>query len=701
MRFLLSLLTLTLGLSPVFGQRVTFESAVEKIEATIDPPVARPGQTVKYRVSVQLKPTFYTYPVTQPDQKEKDSQTTLRLPTGGPLIFVEPVTDPAGMKSKPGADGMLGYYPEGLTWELKAVVSPKATPGDVSVALAQFRLIVCFEKDGMGSCLPPKKVDVAAALKIAGEPMAVEEKYAAAVAASNSATTPDVKQVTPVAPVPKDVAPQVDAKVVVHRLSSDRDYGHDLRTVAEQLPPPEGKKYGFLVFVATAAFWGLVTLLTPCVFPMVPITVSIFLKQGQKQGSSPLVMALVYATTIVVLLTIGAMTLLSTFSRLAVDPITNVLLGGLFVVLALSLFGLFELQVPGFITNKIGEKAGASSYLGIVFMAISFTVVSFTCVAPFLGGFSGMSASGNFSFFELLCGALAFALSFASPFFVLALFPSLIKKLPKSGDWMNMIKVTMGFLELGAALKFFRTAELRWLTPPQYFTYDAVLAVWIAILVAMAMYLLGMFRMVHDHEMHDHVGPLRILFAVGALGLAAYLAPALFGAGANERNRPAGKVYAWVDSFLLPEPSAAEVVGGHELAWSADLRRTLDDARSRGGRVFVDFTGVTCTNCKLNERDVFSRPEVKELFQKYSLVQLYTDTVPAQFYDVDPGIDRRNADATSNLTFEEKSFGEQQLPLYVILKPEPTGKTTVIGVYGEGKINNVNKFVDFLKEGLK
>jgi thiol:disulfide interchange protein DsbD len=131
------------------------------------------------------------------------------------------------------------------------------------------------------------------------------------------------------------------------------------------------------------------------------------------------------------------------------------------------------------------------------------------------------------------------------------------------------------------------------------------------------------------------------------------------------------------------------------------LRRSLDDARAKGGRVFVDFTGVTCTNCKLNERDVFTKPEVIELFKQYTLVQMYTDTVPEVFYENPPGIRRQNADASLNLEFEEKAFGEQQLPLYVILKPEPSGKTTVVGVYDEGKINKEAAFIQFLKDGLK
>ena len=145
----------------------------------------------------------------------------------------------------------------------------------------------------------------------------------------------------------------------------------------------------------------------------------------------------------------------------------------------------------------------------------------------------------------------------------------------------------------------------------------------------------------------------------GPLGRLIKLAPAMFSNAAHDRNRPGGKFYAWVDAFLLPEPSAAEVVGG-ELNWSGDLRRSIEDARASGGRVFIDFTGVTCTNCKLNERDVFTKTEVKDLFKKFNLVQLYTDTVPEVFYDSSPGINRQNADASVNLEFQKQAFGAER-----------------------------------------
>ena len=263
---------------------------------------------------------------------------------------------------------------------------------------------------------------------------------------------------------------------------------------------------------------------------------------------------------------------------------------------------------------------------------------------------------------------------------------------------MNTIKVVMGFLELAAALKFFRTAELRWVSMPSLFTYDLVLSLWVVLFVVAGLYLLGLFKLPHDHDAGEHhIGPFRLLTAILLMAFGVYLAPGLFSNG-REKTRPAGTVYAWVDAFLLPEPTLGAVSGDGELMWSGDLRRSLDDARGKGGYVFVDFTGKTCSNCRLNEKNVFSQAEFKDLLAKFTRVQLYTDTVDAGFYDGAVDLARQDADAAVNAKFEKESFAAEQLPLYVILKPEPGGKTTVAGVYAEGKINNVNEFRDFLKK---
>ena len=696
MNRLLSALLVLLGVScgSAGAQGISFAKAVRQIEGRIEPAEARPGQTVRFILSVKLNPGYYTYPATQPDPKEKLSQSVIELPEPGDLIFVEPVTDPAGAKTKPGPAGTLSYYPDGTEWSFPAVVAPGATPGERTVSLKLYKALICnLETE---QCLPPKTVPVKATLKVLpGPAVPVEAKYADAVAKAGGPkpALPENKEPTKADPAP-------EAKVIARKMAVGNNHAEDIRTVQEQLPPPNYDNAGFAVFLLTATGWGFVTLLTPCVFPMVPITVSVFIKQSEKKGTNPLAQATVYAGTIIVVLGLAAMFLLHFFSLLSINPIMNIALGLLFVALSLSLFGLFEITLPSSLLNLTSNREGGG-YLGTVFMAISFTLVSFTCVAPFLGGFSGMVASGKFGTLQLICGGLAFASAFASPFFILALFPSLLKKMPKSGGWLNTIKVVMGFLELAAALKFFRTAELRLTTVPVLFTYDMVLSFWVVLLVVTGLYLLGLFKLPHDHDTGEHhIGPFRLMTAIGAISLGVYIMPGMYSKGI-EKNRPGGTVFAWVDAFLLPEPAfgGTELIG--ELTWSGDLRRSLDDARGRGGYVFVDFTGVTCSNCRLNEQNVFTLPDYKDLLKKYTRVQLYTDDVPASFYDGPVDGARQKADGEVNRQFEMDAFGGEQLPLYVILKPETGGRNTVIGVYSEGKINDLPKFKDFLSAPLQ
>jgi thiol:disulfide interchange protein len=710
--------------APVVAEgKLTFTNAVRKIEGRFEPAQAKPGETVTFKLEVQLNEGWYTYPTFQPDPNARSSRNIITLPPPGDVIFVEGVKDPKPVseKAEPSLkiDRQL-YYPLGTTWEVKAVVSPKAPPGPTGIKLEQFKIIVCVNQNGQENCLPPEKWPVTAALTVLDAPaVAVEDRYREAVEKVLGMVGPrplpaegpgrlnksDTQPVTP--PNSDDVNPLtgVGPKAVGLRVQVSRNYQDDLSTVAELIPArgstSDGRNGGsgadaggFITFLLTAMFWGGVTLLTPCVFPMIPITVSFFLKEGEKKHHNPLAMASVYALTIVAVLGIAAVALLSVFQELSINPWMNVGLGLLFVFFALSLFGMYEIVLPNSLVRFTSAREGRGGYAGTIFMALSFTIISFTCVAPFLGGFSGMTASGNFNKFQLALGGLAFAATFAAPFFFLALFPSLLRKLPKSGSWMNTVKVVMGFLELAAALKFFRTAELRWQIPPAIFSYDFVLAMWVAILVLMGLYLLNVYRLPHD-EPQAHIGVPRMLFGFLSLSLAVYLMPAVFSSG-ESKPRPGGVIYAWVDSFLLPDH------GKDEFVWSGDLRAAVDDARSKKQLVFVDFTGVTCTNCRLNEKNTFPRPEVRELLKKYHLVQLYTDTVPGSLYDSIPDAVRQDEDAQANRAFEKRIFGTTQLPLYVILKPEPGGKAVrVAEVYDEGKINNEAAFVEFLKRPLE
>jgi len=445
----------------------------------------------------------------------------------------------------------------------------------------------------------------------------------------------------------------------------------------------------------TAAVWGLISLITPCVFPMIPITVSLFLKQSNQSVAGAVRLAAIYCVTIIVVMSMAAIFALRSFRAMSIHPATNIALGILFVVLALSLFGMFTLQLPGFLLRYTEGKRKAGGTLGTVFGAIAFSIVSFTCVAPFLGGFAGMAASGQYNSAELAMAGLSFATAFASPFFVLAMFPSLLKALPKSGGWLDTVKVTMGFLELAAALKFFRSAELLLTSTPSIFTYDLVLAGWIATFAATGLYLLRLFRMPHDEE-PGPVGTIQVLFALLFLGLAVYLVPGTFKT-ANGPQRPTGVVFAWIDAFLLPEQTAN--IGG-ELPWGNDLPAAIADAKRDNKLVFVDFTGKLCTNCKDNEQNVFPIPAVRKAMERYRLVQMYTDMVPDHFYSAPLDLGDAVDHAQANLRFQQKAFGTEQLPLYVILEPTAAG-ARVVGIYAEGKINNVAGFTEFLTKPLE
>lgn len=699
--FLFVPLMLWLGASSeAFGQRVSFQDAVESIEGRIEPAEARPGQTVTYKLIVKLRPPFYTHPTVQPDPRNETSKTSIELPTTGDLIFVEPVMDPPNSKTKTTAIGALTYYQDGAIWEFKAVVSPFAALGESKIALKKFRPLICKADKNDEFCLSPRNIPVEATLKVAGERVDVEEKYRAKVEAeiASRAKVPlppvEPKHLVPVGPSNEKTTPNSSQAI---KLAASPDYEKQLMSVLDHPVPPEvtvggSQGTGFGRFLLTAAMWGIITLLTPCVFPMVPITVSVFLKQSEKQGTNPVIQAAVYALTIVVVLGVSAMMLLEVFRSLSINPWMNVGLGLLFVVFAFSLFGMYDITVPTSLVNFTANREGGG-YVGTVFMGLTFSLISFTCVAPFLGGFAGLSASGNYSRMQLACGALMFAVSFAAPFFLLALFPTLMKKLPKSGGWLNTVKVVMGFLEFAAALKFFRTAELRWLDQPALFSYDIVLGLWVAILVALGLYLLGVYRLPHDHGTLEHLSPPRMLFGMFSLAMAVYLVPAMFSTG-ESRNRPGGIVYSWVDAFLLPEL-------GQHLEGSGDLRRSLIAAQENNELVFVDFTGVTCTNCRLNEKSVFPKPEVRNLLKRYRLVQLYTDTVPESIYESAPALDKREDDASVNLRFQRDYFRDERLPLYALLKPEAGGKANVVAVYFESKINNEAAFIEFLKNGLK
>jgi thiol:disulfide interchange protein DsbD len=690
---------------------------LERATATVQvvPPTVKRGETVTVKLTVTPKPGAWSYPAF-PKDAGQTSKNTVELPDPGDLIFIGKVTDPSIKWDQKPRDGSFGedeYTHDPITWELKAVVSPQAQPGPHSVPLKNVWIQVC----DMQNCVRvgAKELPRAEFTVEDGESKNLNQADldAAGAAAKRGQPNPPAASVEPAdRAAPKTELPPGSGETVPtesRKVAKPTDaYTRELDAITAAIEPvdaaqQEVKQEGIWAFVVTAAVWGLISLVTPCVFPMIPITVSIFLKQAHGSLRERLKLAGVYCFTIISVLGVSAFALLKFMAWLSTQPATNLLLAGVFGVLALSLFGMYEIALPNVIQRRLQARQAQGGMIGTVFGALTFTVISFTCVAPFLGGFAGISAGSDSGGGQIavptvkeIAGGLAFATAFAAPFFVLALVPGLMKALPRSGGWLDSVKVVMGFLELAAALKFLRNAELGLLPTTQYFTFDAVLVGWIVISAACGLYLLNVYRLPHDEE-QPSIGVPRLLFALAFLGLALYLTPATFKGADGKPQRPSGVVYAWVEAFLLPEATPQAGASKDEI-WRTDPKDAIEAARASGRPIFVDFTGVTCTNCNLNEHNVFPLPAVREEFRNFERLKLYTDWVPPEFYRTDPGLAARKAEGEANREFQSTAFKDIKLPLYAVLVPQPDGKVKVVGAYPEGKINEPVKFVEFLKD---
>jgi thiol:disulfide interchange protein len=654
----------------------------------------RRGEAFRITIVGTPKEGYHTYPISRRTALQPPSQVShLEVGTVKGLTSLWPIyeTEPSAKQ-----EGKITYleHEKPFTWSQDVLVGADAPTGMVQLPI-KLEVYVCDDH----GCVPVKATLETKVEITSEEPAKTSEGLLQRLGLKK----PEV-QITDI-PGEKDVA-EIKAVIAESLIKSTPvAYKAKLDELAKHIVVKPGIIAGqddtdLLAFVLAGIFWGAISLITPCVFPMIPITVSYFLKQSEKEHHRPVVMASIYSATIVVVLTLAAAFLLSIFRWLSVLPLTNYFLGGLFIFFALSLFGMYEIELPTSLAQFTSSREGKGGVVGTVFMALTFTIISFACVAPFLGGFSGTAAKDRPLWHNLL-GGLAFSVTFASPFFFLALFPALLRKLPKSGSWLNSVKVVMGFLELAAAFKFFRSAELvQTAGAPSFFTFDLVLGLWIALCVLCGLYLIGVFRLPHDTP-EEHVSVPRMLFSGAFFCLALYLAPALFKNAAGQPQRPTGTIYAWIDSFLLPESKGAgdiPVTGNLDYAVTAAREHRKKTGQPK--RIFIDFTGVSCTNCKINESNVFAKPNVAKLFEPYIVVQLYTDIVPKEFYAAEAlatNDGRQTSDAKQvNLPFQVKVFGTEVLPLYVVIEPELDGTIRTLGAV-QGRIFEEQKFMEFLR----
>lgn len=440
-------------------------------------------------------------------------------------------------------------------------------------------------------------------------------------------------------------------------------------------------KNGLFSFIWIALLAGFAALLTPCVFPMIPLTVSYFSKNTE--NNKGVGQALLFGLAIVITFTLIGVALAAIFGvsaaqNFASDPFINLFIALVLIAFGLSLLGMYELQLPHQFTNFLNKKSSESSgIVGILFMAMTISAVSFSCTAPFVGAVFVATVGGEW--FYPIIGMIGFSAAFASPFVLFALFPKWLESLPKSGAWMNIVKVLLGFIEIAAAIKFLSNVDLvmGWGLISRPFA----IAAWISIFFIAGLYVLGIFILKHETK-QETVSAGRLLLAIPFFLFCFYLIPGLMGASLG----------IW-DSWLPPKMQTDVSVVGSIAAissgssfdsingnWTENFEKAIAEAEQENIPVFIDFTGYTCTNCRAMESNVFPLPEVIEQFNKMKLVKLYTDG---------------GADAQKNQQLQFSLTGNVALPTYVILDPAEEKVLAMELGYIDSK-----KFVSFLEEGI-
>ena len=423
-------------------------------------------------------------------------------------------------------------------------------------------------------------------------------------------------------------------------------------------------------FLWLAASTGLLSLLTPCVFPMVPVTIAYF-SRPQDRGSSAVRRAILFGLGIVGTFTLLGLALAAIFgaaglNRFAADPRVNLSLAALFLLFAANLFGWLELRLPWRVLNAVdrsAREASPGSSVGALIMGATFTLTSVTCTAPFVGTLLVLAAQG--SWMTPVIGMLVYSGAFALPFVVLAFAPRFVARLPRAGEWIDALRVVIGFLEVGAAVKFVSNADLvlGW----GIFTRTVVLAAWVLLAIAGALYL---GRDLRARYQHRELRPSGIVPVAAALAVAVWL-----GSGLTGRTLPQ------IEAFLPPAtpPQSLASIGSAMPDWMLnDYSGALKVARTSGKFVFIDFTGYTCTNCRWMEANIFNRPDVSAELRQFVLARLYTDG-NGDLYE------RQQA-------FQERTFGTVALPLYAVVDSDGKVRATFTGL-----TRNPAEFIAFLQ----
>jgi thiol:disulfide interchange protein DsbD len=715
-----NLLFITLLLSRLAGAQVLTPT---HLSTALSQPKAAVGTELELIINAKIDPKWHLYATDFSDEVGPTVFTLKFQPSPAYELVGKPVSVKSHHAEDPVFKGEVAY------WENTGQIRQRIKvlqPGALTIK-AEADYQSCTDVDG--KCIPGNETLSFGPLAVAG---------GAATAAATPAITKPGAAAVPITPAPvatTTAAPAPADTVALAAAPATTPAPAALDTAAKVATPaaatttasasvapagtPAPAEQSLLAFAFGAFLFGLGALITPCVFPLIPMTVSFF-TSGNDSRQRGILKALVYGLSIMVIYVLIGVVVAAALGEdgpnlIATHWLPNLIFFTVFVVFGLSFLGLFEITLPNGMVNKIDAQADKGGWGGVFFMALTLVVVSFSCTGPIVASILGLAARGER--ITPVIGMLGFSLAFALPFTLFAIFPAWLKSLPRSGGWLNTVKVVLGFVELMLALKFLSMADLayHW----GILTRDVYLVLWIVLSALLGLYLLGKFRLSHDSEM-GHLSVGRLLMAVLAFSFMTYLIPGLFGAplpllagylppqsnrdfsiASAEGSAPA--VAATSRPAQCEAPRYAEFLElPHGLNGYFDLEQAKRCAKAQNKPIFIDFTGHACVNCRKMEASVWSDPQVlKRLREDYVVVALYVDDkaelpaaeqyVSTRDKQLKTTLGKRNAD------LQITRYGFNAQPYYVVLDPhDPTDKPLTAPVAYEP---SVAKFCEFLDRG--
>lgn len=611
-----------------------------------------------------LKQGWHIYDVTLPDGGPTPTHIELDGAKGVKLLEgLKPSKKPTSIFD-PNFDMNLRWYTGSVTFEQKAQIEDP----EHFVLSGDLVYMLCNDQ----TCLPPTRLTFDIKASDLTTPLEMEATASEEASEEVPATTVESEVANFTGDIWKPVVEEIKA------------YGDTTLSATDN---------SLLMIFVLGFLGGLIALLTPCVWPMIPMTVSFFLKRSKSRNAA-IRDAVIYGLAIIVIyLTLGLLITAifgpSALNDLATSALFNILFFALLVFFAVSFFGAFELVLPQSWTNKMDAKAESTSgLLSIFFMAFTLALVSFSCTGPIIGTLLVQAATSGSSLLSPAVGMLGFAVALALPFTLFAVFPNFLQSMPKSGGWMTSVKVTLGFLELALSLKFLSVADLAygW----GILDRETFVALWIVIFALLGIYLLGKLKLPHDSDL-PFVSVTRLFLAIISLSFAIYMVPGLWGAPLKAISAFAPPLYT--QDFNLYDSEVHPKYHDYESGMRA--------AQSEGKPVLIDFSGYGCVNCREMEASVWTDPKVKGIIDdEFILVTLIVDdkTKLPKYIEVKDGDSTRKLKTIGERWsyFQSHKFGSNAQPFYVMLDGNglPLGPS-----FGFDK--DVDHYVNWLQSGLE